>query len=37
VNGEETRIITTRAANKAEKRSYHGTDNRNIKDWAKAD
>jgi uncharacterized DUF497 family protein len=37
VNGEETRIITARAANKAEKRSYHGTDNRNIKGWAKAD
>jgi uncharacterized DUF497 family protein len=34
---EETRIITARAANKAEKRSYHGTDYRNLKGWTKAD
>jgi uncharacterized DUF497 family protein len=34
---DETRIITARAATKAEKRSYHGTDNRNLKGWAKAD
>jgi uncharacterized DUF497 family protein len=35
--GEETRIITARAANKAEKRTYYGTDNRNLKGWTKAD
>jgi uncharacterized DUF497 family protein len=34
---DETRIITARSATKAEKRSYHGTDDRNIKGWAKAD
>jgi uncharacterized DUF497 family protein len=39
VNGNEaeTRIITARAASKAEKRSYYGNDDRNIKGWAKAD
>jgi uncharacterized DUF497 family protein len=39
VNGNEaeTRIITARAANKAEKRSYYGNDNRNIKGWTKTD
>jgi uncharacterized DUF497 family protein len=36
-SGEETRIITARAANKAEKRTYYGRDNRNLKDWTKAD
>ena len=34
---EKTRIISARAANKAEKRSYHGNDNDNRKDWTKAD
>ncbi|GHV24221.1 hypothetical protein FACS189498_0960 [Spirochaetia bacterium] len=34
---DTTRIITARAATKAEKRSYHGTDNRNLKGWTKAD
>ncbi|MDR2103082.1 MAG: BrnT family toxin [Treponema sp.] len=34
---DETRIITARAATKAEKRSYHGADNRNLKGWTKAD
>jgi hypothetical protein len=33
----ETRIITARAASKAEKRSYYGNDDRNIKNWTKAD
>jgi uncharacterized DUF497 family protein len=36
-NGEETRIITARAAEKTERRSYHGTDDRNLKGWTKAD
>jgi uncharacterized DUF497 family protein len=36
-NEAETRIITARAASKAEKRSYYGNDNRNIKGWTKAD
>jgi uncharacterized DUF497 family protein len=36
-NIEETRIITVRAASKAEKRSYYGNDNRNVKGWTKAD
>jgi uncharacterized DUF497 family protein len=36
-NAEETRIITARAASKAEKRSYYGNDGRNVKGWAKAD
>jgi uncharacterized DUF497 family protein len=35
--GEKTRIISARAANKAEKRSYHGHDNNNRKGWTKAD
>ncbi|MDR1316963.1 MAG: BrnT family toxin [Spirochaetales bacterium] len=37
VNEAETRIITARAASKAEKRSYYGNDERNIKGWTKAD
>jgi uncharacterized DUF497 family protein len=35
--GEKTRIISARAANKAEKRSYHAHDNDNRKGWSKAD
>jgi len=35
--GEKTRLISARAANKAEKRSYHGHDNDNRKGWSKAD
>jgi uncharacterized DUF497 family protein len=35
--GEKTRLISARAANKAEKRSYYGHDNDNRKGWAKAD
>ena len=35
--GEETRIISARAAEKPERRSYHGTDDRNFKGWTKAD
>jgi uncharacterized DUF497 family protein len=35
--GEKTRLISARAANKAEKRSYYGYDNDNRKGWAKAD
>ena len=35
--GEKTRIISARAATKAEKRSYHGYDNDNYKGWSKAD
>ena len=35
--GEKTRIISARAATKAEKRSYHGHDDYNRKGWAKAD
>ena len=35
--GKRTRIISARAANKAEKRSYHGHDENNSKGWAKAD
>ena len=35
--GEKTRIISARAANKAEKRSYYGHDNDNRKGWTKAD
>jgi uncharacterized DUF497 family protein len=35
--GEKTRLISARAANKAEKRSYYGYDTRNRKGWAKAD
>ena len=34
---EKTRIISARAANKAEKRSYHGHDDNNRKGWSKAD
>lgn len=34
---EKTRLISARAANKAEKRSYYGHDTRNRKGWAKAD
>ena len=36
-HGEKTRIISARAANKAEKRSYHGHDDNNSKGWTKAD
>jgi uncharacterized DUF497 family protein len=35
--GEKTRLISARAANKAEKRSYYGHDNENRKGWTKAD
>jgi len=35
--GEKTRIISARAADKAEKRSYYGHDDNNRKGWAKAD
>lgn len=35
--GEETRIISVRAAEKSERRSYHGHDNNNRKGWTKAD
>jgi uncharacterized DUF497 family protein len=35
--GEKPRLISARAANKAEKRSYYGHDARNSKEWAKAD
>ena len=35
--GGKTRIISARAANKAEKRSYYGHDDYNRKGWAKAD
>jgi uncharacterized DUF497 family protein len=35
--GEKTRIISARAADKAEKRSYYGHDNTNRKAWSKAD
>jgi uncharacterized DUF497 family protein len=35
--GDKTRLISARAANKAEKRSYYGHDNDNRKGWAKAD
>ena len=35
--GDKTRLISARAANKAEKRSYHGHDNDNRKGWTKAD
>ncbi|MCL2833220.1 MAG: BrnT family toxin [Treponema sp.] len=35
--GEKTRLISARAADKAEKRSYHGHDNNNSKGWSKAD
>ncbi|WP_059370151.1 BrnT family toxin [Treponema endosymbiont of Eucomonympha sp.] len=35
--GENTRIISARTANRAEKRSYYGHDNANNKQWAKAD
>jgi uncharacterized DUF497 family protein len=34
---EETRIITARTAEKSERKSYHGTDDRNLKGWTKAD
>ena len=34
--GEKTRIISARAATKAEKRSYHGHDDNNRKGWSKA-
>jgi uncharacterized DUF497 family protein len=37
VSGDETRIITARVAEKPERRSYHGTDRKNDKGWAKAD
>jgi uncharacterized DUF497 family protein len=35
--GEKTRLISARAANKAEKRSYYGHDHDNRKGWTKAD
>ena len=35
--GSKTRIISARAASKAERRSYHGNDDDNRKGWAKAD
>jgi uncharacterized DUF497 family protein len=35
--GDKTRLISARAANKAERRSYYGHDNDNRKGWAKAD
>jgi uncharacterized DUF497 family protein len=35
--GDKTRLISARAANKAEKRSYYGHDNDNRKGWTKAD
>ena len=35
--GEKTRLISARAASKAEKRSYYGNDKSNRKGWAKAD
>jgi uncharacterized DUF497 family protein len=35
--GDKTRLISARAANKAEKRSYYGHDSRNRKGWAEAD
>jgi uncharacterized DUF497 family protein len=35
--GEKTRLISARAADKAEKRSYYGHDNDNRKGWSKAD
>jgi uncharacterized DUF497 family protein len=35
--GEKIRLISARAANKAEKRSYYGHDNDNRKGWTKAD
>jgi uncharacterized DUF497 family protein len=35
--GNKTRLISARAANKAEKRSYYGYDNDNRKGWTKAD
>jgi len=34
--GDKTRIISARAATKAEKRSYYGHDNNNSKGWTKA-
>jgi uncharacterized DUF497 family protein len=35
--GNKTRLISARAASKAEKRSYYGYDNDNCKGWTKAD
>ncbi|MDR1899219.1 MAG: BrnT family toxin [Treponema sp.] len=35
--GDETRLISARRANKAEKRSYYGRDDINAKGWSKAD
>ncbi|MDR2094559.1 MAG: BrnT family toxin [Treponema sp.] len=35
--GDKTRLMSARAANKAEKRSYYGHDNDNRKGWTKAD
>jgi uncharacterized DUF497 family protein len=35
--GEKTRLISARAADKAEKRSYYGHDTHNRKGWTKAD
>ena len=35
--GERTRIISARAADKTEKRSYYGNDKDNRKGWSKAD
>ena len=35
--GEKTRIISARAADKAEKRSYYGHDDNNRKGWTKTD
>jgi len=35
--GEKTRLISARAANKAERRSYYGHDDDNRKGWTKAD
>jgi len=35
--GNKTRIISARAADKTERRSYYGNDNDNRKSWTKAD
>jgi uncharacterized DUF497 family protein len=35
--GDKTRLISARAVNKAERRSYNGHDNDNRKGWTKAD
>jgi uncharacterized DUF497 family protein len=36
-NDEQTRIISARLANKAERRIYNGNGRKNDKDWSKAD